>query len=252
MADKNTFAKDTIEGFLGKLGSGAPVPGGGGAAALSSALGASLIMMVAEHTIGKPKFAAIEALNIRVRDEAKALRDRFIEGIDNDAEAFLGVTGAYGMPRVFSDIQIDRVSAVIAELRDHGVQVSDIDEDEGMTPELMDEIENGLRAVRSAAIGEASVAAAQAPLTVMEDSVKALRLAKSILGASNPNLESDILVAALELDAGLVAAGFNVDANIPAIRKRDPELADSLSKRADELRAESAELREQITGSGRK
>lgn len=244
----NSFARDSITGFLEKLGSGAPTPGGGAAAALSSAQGASLLMMVANHTIGKARYSEFEDLNTIVRDEAEVLRDRFIKGIDNDAEAFLKVSKAFGMPKSFSDIQIDRVSAAIEELRAAGAEISDIDEEEGMTAELMDQIEEGLIKVRSDAIGRASVEAAEAPLSIMEDSLTALRLAGSMKGRSNPNLESDILVAALCLQAGLISAGFNVDANLPAIRKRDPQLAQSMESRAESMRAEAARLTREITG----
>ena len=47
--------------FLDKLASGTPTPGGGGAAAASGAMGAALISMVCNLTIGRKKFAAVEA-----------------------------------------------------------------------------------------------------------------------------------------------------------------------------------------------
>ena len=43
----------SIREYLELLGSNEPVPGGGAAAALTSAQGAALVMMVANHTIGK-------------------------------------------------------------------------------------------------------------------------------------------------------------------------------------------------------
>ena len=191
--------------FLERLGSGDPTPGGGAAASLSAAMGAALLMMVANHTIGKTRYAEFEELNIEIRDEAAELRSRFTEGIDRDAEAFLNVSAAFAMPK---------------------------------SPEL--------KAARSAAIGEASIAAAEAPLAVMEDCVQALRLALKQLDHSNPNLKSDIFVAALCLQAGLKSAGYNVDANLPAIERRKPETADRLKKRAAYLRKEADMLTSKI------
>ena len=246
MADNKSFANDSVKEFLVKLGSGEPTPGGGAAASLSSAMGASLLMMVANHTIGKAKYAEFEQLNIRIRDEAEVLLGRFIEGMDNDAEAFTKVSAAFGMPRKFSDIQVDRVSAVIEELRAAGRDIQDIDEEEGMTPELMDQIESGLKAVRSASIGEASVAAAKAPLAVMEDSVAALRLAVNMPGSSNANLLSDVLVATHCLSSGLLSAFYNVEANLPAIQRRDAALAQEMVDKAGALIMEGETLAAEV------
>lgn len=215
------LANDAIMVFLEKLGSGDPTPGGGAAAALSSALGAALLMMVANHTIGKEKYAEFEELNIRVRDEAAVLRQRLAEGIDNDADAFLKVSAAFGMPRKVS-------------------------ESEGLTEEELASKEAGLKAARSAAIGTASVEAAEAPLMVMRDSAEALRLAAKLPGCSNANLLSDVFVAARCLQSGLASAAYNVEANLPAIRKRDPELADRMETECIELLEEGARLTDQI------
>ena len=92
------FRKKSIEGFAEELGSGKPTPGGGAAAALESALGASLVMMVANHTIGKPKYAEFEELNKDVLAEAEAIRDRLLAGMDMDSEAFAGLLAAWHMP----------------------------------------------------------------------------------------------------------------------------------------------------------
>ena len=196
MAEDKSFAMDTVKGFLTSLGSGDPTPGGGAAASLSSAMGASLLMMVANHTIGKQKYAEFEELNKRVRDEAEAMLGRFIQGMDNDAEA--------------------------------------------------DQIENGLKAARSAAIGEASVTAAEAPLAVMEDSVAALRLAASLPGCSNKNLLSDVLVATHCLSSGLLSAFYNVEANLPAIRKKDALMAEAILDKAGALIREGQNLAEEV------
>lgn len=234
----NSFKNYSIEEYLERLGSGSPTPGGGAAAALTSAQGAALIMMVANHTIGKPKYAEFEELNKDILAEAKELADRLMHGIDRDAEEFGKVSDAYALPRQFSDIQIDKVSAEIERLRADGHNIDDINE-EGMTAEIMNQIEDALKAERQAAIATASVAAAEAPLMVMEDSLSALRLAATMKGRSNRMLESDIYVAALSLSSGIRSANLNVDANLPAIEKADPEIASSMRLRVARILAET-------------
>ena len=234
----NSFKNCSIEEYIERLGSGSPTPGGGAAAALTSAQGAALIMMVANHTIGKPKYAEFEELNKDILAEAKELADRLMDGIDRDAEEFGKVSAAYALPRLFSDIQIDRVSAEIERLRADGHTIDDINED-GMTAEIMDQIEDALKAERQAAIAKASVAAAEAPLMVMEDSLSALRLAATMRGRSNRMLESDIFVAAISLAAGIRSANFNVDANLSAIEKADSDIASSMRLRVARILAET-------------
>ena len=63
------LSKLTIHEFIGQLGSGTPVPGGGSTSALSGALGIALIAMVANLTIGKPKYAEFEELNKNIAGE---------------------------------------------------------------------------------------------------------------------------------------------------------------------------------------
>lgn len=101
--------------------------------------------------------------------------------------------------------------------------------------------------VREQAIANASVDAAEAPVAVMEDSLRGIKLAKSLLGHSNPNLESDIYVAVLCLIAGLKSAAYNVAANLAAIRAVYPDIAARLQSRAGELIAASRELEREIS-----
>ena len=94
-----SFKDISVKEYLERLGSGDPTPGGGAAAALTSAQGAALIMMVANHTIGKPKYAEFEELNKDILGEAEVLLGSLMDGIDNDAEAFGKVSAAYALPK---------------------------------------------------------------------------------------------------------------------------------------------------------
>ena len=63
----------TVRGFADLLGSDAPAPGGGSAAALAGALGAALTAMVGSLTVGKKKYAAVEESIQRCQQQANAL-----------------------------------------------------------------------------------------------------------------------------------------------------------------------------------
>ena len=186
--------------FLNDLKSEAPAPGGGAVAALTGAQGAALVMMVANLTIGKKKYAEYEELNIRVRDEAQEVLNRLIHGIDDDKDAFTGVSNAYAMPK-----------------------------------ETEEE-----KAARKKAIADASVNAGLAPLNACRAAVEGLRLNVQILGKSNKNLVSDLYVSALNLNACIQAAKMNVLANTSYLADKEmaasweKEVAE-IVKEADEL-----------------
>lgn len=99
--------------FSEALGSSEPVPGGGGAAAYVGALGAALGMMVGNLTLGKKKYADVEA---EIQDTLKkldALRIELIDLVDEDAKSFLPLSKAYGMPKDTSEQQAEK--AVVME-----------------------------------------------------------------------------------------------------------------------------------------
>ena len=106
-----SFKDISIEEYLKRLGSGDPTPGGGAAAALTSAQGAALIMMVANHTIGKPKYAEFEELNKDILAEAEVLMGSLMDGIDNDAEAFGKVSAAYALPKTNDEKRSAEISS---------------------------------------------------------------------------------------------------------------------------------------------
>ncbi len=206
MAEK--LVNTEISEYIEVLSSEAPAPGGGAVAALTAAQGAALIVMVANLTIGKKKYAEYEELNIGARDEARTYLEQLMKGVDEDKEAFEQVSKAYSMAK-----QTDSE-----------------------------------KAARREAIAIASVGAADAPLKLMRAGVCALRLAADMIGKSNANLVSDLYVAALNLNAGVQAASYNVAANIPYIADR--ELAASWGAEAGELAGAAAELAGQILDAG--
>jgi formiminotetrahydrofolate cyclodeaminase len=89
--------------FIEALASKAAVPGGGGAAALTGAIGMALGSMVCNLTMGKKKFAEFEDKLNRILNRAGELQTELLKMIDADAECFLPLSKAYGMPKETED-----------------------------------------------------------------------------------------------------------------------------------------------------
>lgn len=185
----------SVKQFIAELKSEAPTPGGGGVASLNSAEGAALVMMVANLTVNNEKYSEWHDICHCALKEVEKLLQILLDGIDADAEAFGKVAAAYGMSKA-TDKEKEK---------------------------------------RNEEITKASFQAAEVPLKVMEVSVDVLEWDKKLLGKSNPNLKSDLLVAALSLQSGLLSAKYNVDANIPAIERSDIDYAQKLKNKAESL-----------------
>jgi len=82
------YKDDSIEKYMNDLAAKLPAPGGGSAAAMSAALGASLISMVVNFTIGKPKYAQYEAELKVILENSEALRKEFTNLVDLDVQAY--------------------------------------------------------------------------------------------------------------------------------------------------------------------
>ena len=93
------FVKATCEEFIYCLASKAPVPGGGGASALVGAVGMALGSMVGSLTVGKKKYADVEADIIALMDKAAVLQSELLRFVDEDATAFEPLSKAYGIPK---------------------------------------------------------------------------------------------------------------------------------------------------------
>jgi methenyltetrahydrofolate cyclohydrolase len=106
-----------IEEFLDALASQAATPGGGGAAAIIGAMGTALVSMVCNLTIGKKKYADVEADMRDVLVKAEALRQRLTNMIEDDAKAFDAVMGAYGMAKGTDADKAARDQAIQAALK---------------------------------------------------------------------------------------------------------------------------------------
>ena len=90
---------NTCTGFVDVLASKAAVPGGGAASALVGAIGMALGTMVGNLTVGKKKYADVEADVITAMEKAAALQTELLRLVDADAEAFGPLAKAYGIPK---------------------------------------------------------------------------------------------------------------------------------------------------------
>ncbi len=112
------FTKGTCEEFVDVLASKAPVPGGGGASALVGAVGMALGNMVGSLTVGKKKYADVEADIIALKEKATALQADFLRLVEADAEAFEPLAKAYGMPKETEEEKAEKARVMAIVLKD--------------------------------------------------------------------------------------------------------------------------------------
>ncbi|MCL1874578.1 MAG: cyclodeaminase/cyclohydrolase family protein [Clostridiales bacterium] len=186
--------------FFEELAGPSPTPGGGGAAALGSALGAALSQMVISLTTGKKKYAQYEEELAALGQEAQTLREELLAQVAADAEAFAPLAAAYSLP-------------------------ANSDEE---------------KAAKTARLSERGHQAALVPLQIMEKTYRALELACRTSEIGSKIMISDAGCSLLFLEAGLKAASYNVQINLPLIT--DPATVSQLQERMDWLLLEGEKL----------
>ena len=163
----------SCEAFLEDLAGSAPAPGGGGAAALVGAAGAALGNMVGSLTVGKKKYAAVEADILILNRRAAALRKRLEGLVQADADAFTPLAAAYKLPKETPEQQAHKAAVLEATL-------------EG---------------------------ACAVPLEIMSACCEGIALAAEYAEKGSVMAVSDAGCAALFCKAALQAAGLNVSIN---------------------------------------
>lgn len=175
------FAEQSLATFLDDLASSKPAPGGGSAAALVGAMGAALVSMVGNLTVGKEKYKDVEPEIKEMLARSEALRRHLLSLIEDDVAAFNAYSAAAKMPR-------------------------DTDEQ---------------KAARSAAIQKALINACDPPMNVARACVEILDLCMPVAEKGNVQAVSDAGVGALLAEAGLRAAALNVLINLGWIKDAD-------------------------------
>jgi len=92
------MTKLPCEEFVRILAEKEPVPGGGGASALTGAIGTALGNMVGSLTLGKKKYADVESDIQALNDGAKAIEAHMLDLVERDAEVFAPLAAAYRNP----------------------------------------------------------------------------------------------------------------------------------------------------------
>lgn len=172
---------ETIGKFLDELASDAPTPGGGGAAALSGAMGAALVSMVCNLTIGKKNYEAVADDLKKTLQRAESLRVALTKGIDEDVVAFNTLMSAYGLPRGTDEEKTKRIQAIQLALKE----------------------------------------ATLAPLQTCKVCYEVIELSKEAAEKGNLNVISDAGVAVLAANAGLRSCALNVFINAKSIKDRE-------------------------------
>ena len=192
--------QDANQIFLDALAAGTATPGGGAASAYSGAAAAALVSMVARLTIGKKKYAAVEAQMQTILAEAEQLRIELSSAVQRNSAAFEKVMSAFKLPKDTAQEEQTRVKA----------------------------------------IEEATWEATLVPLEVCCWAVETLGLADQVISLGNLNAISDAGSSAALARAAFQGASLNVRINVkslPQSEKTHKTLADLkvFEKRLKEL-----------------
>jgi len=198
------YLEEPLHVYLDALASGEPTPGGGSAAALVGALGAALNSMVANFTVGKEKFAAVEADVRTLLAQSEKLRAELQRLTQADTEAYGQYAAASKLPR-------------------------SSDEE---------------KAARAAAMQQALRAAAEVPRAAAGAAHQVIKIAAELVDKGNPNLITDVGVAAKFALAAMECAELNVEINLAYIK--DAEFVATCRKDIAPLLEEGARLAREV------
>jgi methenyltetrahydrofolate cyclohydrolase len=172
--------QSSLQSFLDELASSAPTPGGGSAAAIMGAMGAALLSMVCNVTLGKKGLEAVEPDMKAVRDETERLRARLTAMVAEDIAAFDGLMAAYRLPKSNDEEKSQRTEAIQSNLR----------------------------------------AATETPLACARTCAEVVMLARRAAEKGFAGVISDAGVGVLAANGALRSAALNVYINAPALKDR--------------------------------
>ncbi len=142
----------SLSAFADDLSSGAPVPGGGSAAAYAGVLGAALAAMVARIAARKAEPGTHDAFTAAM-DE---LREEFLRLVDDDAAAFAVVAEAMKLPKKTDDekrVRAERLQTALSAASRVPLRLA------AACRRLLDACERGLAIASTSTISDIGVAA---------------------------------------------------------------------------------------------
>jgi len=195
------FEKLSFEDLVAALASEAPTPGGGTAAALAGAMGASLAEMVSALTLSKDKYAASHDAVRPIGEASARARERFLRLAQEDSDAYDAVVAARRLPK-------------------------------GTDEE---------RSARIRAMAESNRLAAEVPMRTAREAAALLGHLPMLAEKGNPNAASDAGAAALLLETAVQAALLNVAINLsgaddPGFAVRLTEESEHVGREASRVR----------------
>lgn len=178
--------------FVERLATSEPMPGGGSAAAMAGAMGAALVHMVVELTLGRPAAEGHEQALTRIGTGSVGWQSELLNLAELDATAYDAVVRARRLPRETERARESRAVEVAGSLRE----------------------------------------ATRVPLATARAASEVLGLAKLLAPIGNRNAISDVGVAALLAAAAVRGAGLNVEINLPHLAEDDPLRGDAAEELA--------------------
>jgi formiminotetrahydrofolate cyclodeaminase len=176
----NEIKDKSLQLFLDELASKAATPGGGSVAALMGAQSAALTSMMCNLTIGKPKYAEVEAEMQALLQKSEALRETLTNMIKADVDVFDRLMATYSLPKATDEEKAARSEAIQSVLKE----------------------------------------ATEVPLDCARACAEAIALSRIAADKGNPGVISDAGVAVLAGYGGLKSAALNVYTNAGALKDR--------------------------------
>jgi glutamate formiminotransferase/formiminotetrahydrofolate cyclodeaminase len=167
-------SQDVEESLLDAIASGSPTPGGGSASAHTAAVAAALVAMVGRLTVGKSKYAAVEAEMWILVEKAEKLRKKLQIAVEEDAKAFEAIMVARKLPKDTESQHLERDESV----------------------------------------KQATIHAASVPLSVASDALQVMQMAVRMSKVANLNAITDAGSAANLAFAAIKSASLNVQVNL--------------------------------------
>ena len=167
----------SIGSFADRVASSEAVPGGGSVSAHSGMMAAALGQMVCNLTIGKKKYAEVEARAQAIRADLERLGNRLKQLIDEDAQSFDAVMSAFKLAKESDEEKAERARQIEAATR----------------------------------------VAIHVPMETASCSLDVLKRLAELARIGNSNALSDVAVGAQLANTAVKGATYNVAINLPAL-----------------------------------